>query len=335
MTFRSIAWFVASLLLFSALFPKPGHAQSQTLRIGTSSTGSVYYALAVAISKLLKEHGNLSSTVEPVGGSTPNVFAIGSDRVDIAITNSMASSNGYNGKGRFKKPINVKLLVVGNPSLRQLIVRKGSGITKPAEIAGHTFIGKRPALPEIDMITQALFKVYGIDPGKVRVIATAETNEAMDAFASNTADAGIIPGSAGAAYFQKAARDGTIAFMQIPETKIDAMMKILPKAVDKQLVPANTYPGQDQPYWAFDMATTLVASGKRVSEEVGYQVVKAVFDHSDEFKTYHSAAKDWTLQRTLHQAKIPFHPGLIRYLKEKKLWTPEIEKEQAELARHS
>ncbi|HEY8580589.1 MAG TPA: TAXI family TRAP transporter solute-binding subunit [Beijerinckiaceae bacterium] len=308
-------------------------AQEQALRMGTSSTGSVYYTLAVAISKLLKEHGGISSTVEPVGGSTPNVFAIGSDRVDIAITNSMASYDGFHGLGRFKKPLDVKLLVVGNPSLRQLIIRKGSGVKEPADIVGKTFIGKRPALPELEMITNAFFKVYGIDATKVRVIATTETNEAMDAFASGTVDAGIIPGSAGAGYFQKASRDGTIEFYPMPEAKVDEMLKILPKSVDKEMVPAKTYPGQEQPYWAFDMATTFVASGARVSEETGYKVVKAIFDHTDEFKTYHSAARDWTLEKTLRQAKIPFHPGLVRYLKEKKLWTDELAARQAQLAK--
>lgn len=316
----------------AAAFAGPATAQEKAVRLGTSSTGSVYYTLAVAISKLLKDNANISSTVEPVGGSVPNVIAIGMDRVDVAVTNSMASYDGYHGQGRFKKPVNVNLLIVGNPSLRQLVVRKGSGIEKPEDIAG-TFVGKRPALPEIEMITNALFKVYSIQPSKVRVIGTAETNEAMDAFASNTVDAGIIPGSAGAGYFQKASRDGKIEFMSLPEEKIDAMLKLLPKSIDKELVPAKTYAGQDKPYWAFDLATTFVASGDRVSEEVGYQIVKAVFDNMDQFRTYHSAAKDWTLEKTMRQAKIPFHPGLVRYLKEKKLWTPEIEKQQAELAK--
>lgn len=318
--------------LVATFVQQPALAQETTLRLGTSSTGSVYYTLAVAISRLLQENAKISSTVEPVGGSTPNVIAIGTNRVDIAITNSMASYDGYHGEGRFKKPVNVRVLAVGNPSLRQLIVRTDTGIEKPEDLKG-TFIGKRPALPEIEMITNALLKVYKIDPSSLRIIGTAETNAAMDAFASGTVEAGVIPGSAGASYFQKAARDGKIKFMSIPESKIDEMLKILPPSVDKELVPANTYANQDKPYWAFDMATTFVASGDRVSEEVGYQVVKAIFDHLDEFRNYHSAAKDWTLQKTIRQAKIPFHDGLVRYLKEKKMWTPELEKRQAELAK--
>jgi TRAP transporter TAXI family solute receptor len=282
---------------------------------------------------MLKDHAGLGSTVEPVGGSTPNIHALNTNRVDVAITNAMASFNAYQAKGRFKKPVDVGILVVGNPSLRQLVIRKGSGITKVEDIKGRVFIGRRPALPEIQLITNALFKVYNVDPKSLRVIPTTETNEAMDALAAGTVDAGIIPGSAGAGYFQKASREGKIEFFPIPEDKMQAMLKMLPPAFDLETVPAGTYAGQTKPYIAFDMSTTFVASTKHLSEENGYKLVKTLFDHFDQFKTYHSAAKYWTIDRTLKQAKIPFHPGAVRYFKEKNRWTADLEKRQAALAK--
>ena len=324
--------FIAALAATAVLgMAGSASAQNDSVRIGTSSTGSVYYTLAVALSKMLKDHANLTSTVEPVGGSTPNVHALNTNRVDIAITNAMASYDGYHAKGRFKKPVDLGLLVVGNPSLRQLVIRKGAGIKKVEDIKGRVFIGRRPALPEIALITTALFKVYNIDPKSVRIIPTTETNEAMDAIASNTVDAGILPGSAGAGYFQKASREGKIEFFDIPADKMNAMLKMLPPAFDLETVPANTYVGQTKPYIAFDMSTTLVASSKHLSEENGYKIVKSLFDNIEQFKTYHSAAKEWTVQRTLKQAKIPFHAGAVRYFKEKKLWNADLEKRQADL----
>ncbi len=329
-TTRKISAAIAATLVLGLAAPA---AAQNTIRIGTSSTGSVYYTLAVAMSKMLKDHANLGSTVEPVGGSTPNVHALNTNRVDVAITNAMASFNGYHAKGRFKKPVDLGVLVVGNPSLRQLVIRKGAGITKIEDLKGRVFVGRRPALPEIAMITDALFKVYNLDPKSVRIIPTTETNEAMDAIASNTVDAGILPGSAGAGYFQKASREGKIEFFPIPEDKMNAMLKMLPPAFDLETVPANTYVGQTKPYIALDMSTTFVASTKHLSEENGYKLAKTLFDHYDQFKTYHSAAKYWTAQRTLKQAKIPFHPGAVRYFKEKKLWTADLEKRQMEMAK--
>lgn len=311
----------------------PANAQAKAVRLGTSSVGSVYYTLAVAMSKLLKDEVGLASTVEAVGGSTPNVIAIGANRVDIAITNAFASFNGYNGLGRFKKRGKVKLglLAVGNPSLRQFVVRKGAGVNDIKDLVGKTIVGKRPALPEIAMITDAMLKVYGIDPSKVRIIATTETGEAMDAIAANTVAGGVIPGSQGAGYFRRAARENKIEFFAFPKDKMDAMMKLLPEAFDTFDVPANTYDNQPKPYTAINMATTLIGSTQYLSEENGYKVMKAIFDHLDKFRTYHSSAKDWTLENTLAKGKIPFHPGAVRYFKEKKVWTADMEKRQSSM----
>lgn len=313
----------------------PATAQDKAVRFGTSSVGSVYYTLAVAISKLLKDEGGISSTVEAVGGSTPNVIALGANRVDIAITNSFASYNGYNGLGRFKKRGKVKLslLAVGNPSLRQFVVRVGSGIKDIKDVAGKTIIGKRPALPEISMITDAMLKVYGVDKSKVRIITTTNTGEAMNNIASNTVDGGVIPGSEGAGYFQKASREGKITFFAFPDDKMQAMMKLLPPAFDTFKVKANTYKNQAEPYTAINLATSFVASSEHVSEETGYKIMKSIFDNMEKFRTYHSAAKYWTVENTLKSAKIPFHPGAVRYFKEKKLWTDVLAKRQAELSK--
>ena len=64
------------------------------IRIGTSSIGSSYYTLAVAASEIVDEYAQINSTVQAVGGSAPNIFALGNKRIDFAITNSFAAYSG-------------------------------------------------------------------------------------------------------------------------------------------------------------------------------------------------------------------------------------------------
>jgi len=311
----------------------PVNAQESAVRIGTSSVGSVYYTIAVAISKLLQDEEKLPSTVEAVGGSTPNVIALGADRVDIAITNAFASYNGYFGEGRFAQrgAVDIGLLAVGNPSLRQFVLRRGAGVKDIPDLVGRTIVGRRPALPEIELITNAMLKVYNVDPSKLRIIATTETNEVMNNIAANAIDGGVVPGSEGAGYFQKASREGQIEFFSFPKDKMDAIMKLLPPSFETHEVKANTYENQTEPYTAINLATTLIASSKHLSEENGYKVMKAIFDNIEKFRTYHASARDWSVENTLRSFSIPFHPGAIRYFKEKGVWTDAVEKRQAEL----
>jgi len=306
-------------------------ASAQTaLRIGVSSSGSVFYTLGVGMSAMLSKYANISATAEPVGGSTANMFALGADKVDLAIANAGASYDAFHGNRPFKSKIAVRLIAQGAPNLRQIIVRADSGISKPEELAGKTIIGKRPALPEVGLITNALLKVYGIDPNKVKIISTTNTGEAVNAIKSGTVDAVVMPGSAGAGYLQQLMRDKKIKYLTIPEDKMKAMTAMLPKYIVVAKLPAKTYEGQDEAVNVFGMATYLVAAGQ-IPDETAYKVTKIFFDHIKEFHSFHAAAREWTLKEALEPPTIPYHPGAIRYFKERNVWTPALDKEQAEL----
>lgn len=307
-----------------------GLAQTNALRIGTSSSGSIYYTLAVGLGSLLSKYASIPATAEPVGGSTANIFALDANKVDIAITNSGASYDGYHAVAPFKKPIKVGLIAQGQPSYRQMIVRVGSGIDKPEDLKGKTVIGRRPALPEIEQVTLALLKVYGMSAKDIKMVTTTNTGEAVNALKSNTVDAVMIPASKGASYIQSLLHDGKIKFLQIPDDKIKAMMAILPKSLSAGKLPANSYTGQDKPVNVIKLATYLVAAD-RLSDDTVYKVTKTLFDHIDEFHGFHASAKEWTLEETLDDPKIPYDPGAIRYFKEKGVWTDAMEKAQAEL----
>jgi TRAP transporter TAXI family solute receptor len=302
-------------------------AQTKALRVGTSSSGSVFYTLAVGLSSMLTKHAHIPATAEPVGGSSANMFAINADKIDVAIVNAMAAVDGYHGSKPFKSKIEVGLIAQGAQSIRQIIVRVGSGIEKPEDLAGKTIIGKRPALPEIGLITDALFKVYNLN-GKVRVVSTTNTGEALNAIKSDTVNAIVLPGSIGASYVQSLTHDGKIKFLEIPDDKFKAINALLPKALTPTKIPAKTYAGQDRTVNAYALPTYLVAAS-RLSDDTAYKVAATLFDNIAEFHTFHSAAKEWTMKETLDEPKIPYHPGAIRYFKEKKLWTADLDKLQA------
>ena len=306
-------------------------ATAQTaLRIGVSSSGSIFYTLGVGLSAMLDKYDHISATAEPVGGSTANMFALGADKVDLAIANAGASYDAFHGNKPFKRKIAIRLLAQGAPNLRQIIVRTGSGINRPEDLVGKTIIGKRPALPEVALITNALLKVYGVDPSKLKIVSTTNTGEAVNAIKSGTVDAVVMPGSAGAGYLQRLMRDKKIKYLKIPENDMKEIVAILPKYISVTKLPAHTYEGQNEAVNVFGMSTYLVVAA-RVPDETAYKVTKTLFDHIKEFHGFHASAKDWTLKEALKAPIIPYAPGAIRYFMERNVWTPAMEKEQAEL----
>ena len=321
---------VAVAVLASAAIGSAAWAQSKTLRIGTSSTGSVFYALAVGLTKMLDGHAKITATAEPVGGSTANIFAIAADKVEVAITNSGAAYDGFRGTKPFKKPVALGLIAQGQPSYRQLLVRTNAGINKPEDLVGKTIIGRRPALPEVGQITEALLKVYGIPKSKVKIVSTTNTGEALKLIKAGTVDAVMLPGSRGAGYLRALTHDKTAKFLVIPMDKIKAMQAILPKSLSVATLPAKVYENQSEPVPVFYLATYLVADS-RTSPDLVYGLTKTLFDNLKEFHALHASARNWTLARTLDDPKIPYHPGAIRYFKEKGAWTPALDALQKEL----
>jgi TRAP-type uncharacterized transport system substrate-binding protein len=55
-----------------------------------------------------------------------------------------------------------------------------------------------------------------------------------------------------------------------------------------------------------------------MSDQVAYNIVKAVFDHRPELITVHKEAENFKLENQKQSASpVPFHPGAIKYFSEK------------------
>jgi hypothetical protein len=79
--------------------------------------------------------------------------------------------------------------------------------------------------------------------------------------------------------------------------------------------------------------TFICQSG--LSEDLVYRVMKVIFEHLPELTAFTPVTKTWTGD-PLSTTVLPYHPGAIKYYKEKNLWTDSLEKKQrdqvAELA---
>ena len=62
--------------------------------------------------------------------------------------------------------------------------------------------------------------------------------------------------------------------------------------------------------------------------DIVYGVVKAIFDHTEEFAAAHPQAKYWSLKHRPVANAVPYHEGSIRYFKEKGLWTTKAQNYQ-------
>ncbi|MEC7349014.1 MAG: TAXI family TRAP transporter solute-binding subunit, partial [SAR324 cluster bacterium] len=82
-------------------------------------------------------------------------------------------------------------------------------------------------------------------------------------------------------------------------------------------IPGGMYSGNPNDIKTFGVGATFVTS-TRTSEEVIYQVVKAVFDNFDQFKKLHPAFRNLKESEMISDSlSAPLHDGAKRYYKER------------------
>jgi len=90
--------------------------------------------------------------------------------------------------------------------------------------------------------------------------------------------------------------------------------------------------GEGGPKWLAYYPYTI-SSYDTVSEEIIYTIVKVMVEGRDLYKNVQRPySEEWTMERSLDLKKpvyIPFHPGLIKYAKEKGMWKAEHDAFQA------
>lgn len=299
------------------------------ITFGTSSVGSTFYVLAVGMADLVARETGIAASAEPVGGSDANVRALAARRVEVAILNALSASNGYLGRAPFSTPVPVRLIAQGDASLRQMVVRAASGIRSPLDLRGKRIIGRRPALPEIEAVLHAVLETYGLPADSVRVLQTAETNEAIEAIRLGSVDGAIIPGGVGAGFLVELALTTDVRFIDFSE-RMEALLDRLGPAFFPATIPANTYRGQSQAVVVPALKTVLVTRAD-LPEELVYRITRAIMGNYEAVARLHQVGRAWTVANSLESPPIPFHEGAVRYYREIGAWNPTVQRAQERL----
>ena len=288
----------------------------KSISFGTSSVGSAHYILSVVIANVITKHSGINTTVEPVG-SLAILWGIGTRKIDMGMLSSPSAVDAFMGTGSFAKSgkIPIALIAQGQDSLLQIVVRANSGIKTPKDLAGKKLIARRRVMPEIEMVADVLFEVYGVDKTEVKIIETSESNEAAEALKIGTVDAAVLPGGVPSSYLIDLAQSSNVVFLPIPEDKLSQMITKLGPAFHRGVIPANTYHGQTQPVRTPAMKALIICRSD-LSEETVYKITKTIFDNHEEIARGHVGGRDWNIQNALKEPLFSFHPGAIRYFKE-------------------
>lgn len=306
-------------LVVSAAVALTGIAHAQNYSIATGGTGGVYYPMGGGLAAVLsKKVPGMSATAEVTGGSVDNLKLIGSGKPYMAFTMADAAKDALDGKDKFSgRPMDVKTLLVLYPNRMHVVTTEASGIKTMKDLKGKRVSTGSPG-SATEVMAFRLLEAAGIDRDKDVKRERLGVAESVNAVKDRKIDAFFwVGGLPTAAVTDLANTPGTRIVMIDHADAVDAMNKKYGNLYFKDTIPKSTYAGMAADNKNASVSNILVVNGQMPDEEA-YRITKAIFDNMPELLNTHKEYANVKLENQKAAATpLPFHPGALKYFKEK------------------
>jgi TRAP transporter TAXI family solute receptor len=328
------------LVVFSVVFTQAALAQPlpRSVVIGTNPPGTVFYALAGGLAKVVSDAGPIPATVQPYTGTSTLLPLLNNGELDFALVNGVDMGMAYagpqkvkvGGKNDFPHSPNIRLVMRGSPLIIGLLVRKDSPLKSVHDVKGKRVSGEYPAHQAVWFNMYGLLASGGLSWRDVSVVPVPAVNDGIDALVQ-----GRVEVTAGALNMSKIREaDAAVGVRHLPldcspegDRRVrQAVPGYYTRIVKKGGAAAVV---EDTCTIAYDI---YFATHKNAPEQVVSAVLKALWDNEAKLKPVHPVFREWTHERAATaEMNIPYHPAAIRFYGEKGVWKPEMDQAQAKL----
>lgn len=301
-----------------SLLSVEGFAQTRRIAIGTADVGATYYPMGGSLANLIsKKMPGFEATAVVTAGAVENVRLLDKKEIDIGFILSFISHKAIEGEKPFTKKIDHKAIMTLYPNIVMVVALADSDIKSYKDLKGKR-VSVGAAGSGLENAFKDIAEAEGITYNDFKPIYLS-TTEATDAVLDKRVDAAALGGS----FFSPALKSMSMLkkVYVIPVSK-EGSQKISDKTKNSYapiVIPANAAPGFPENSLQVE---TIVQLGVRADEDEKfvYNFVKLVFENMDDLRQSHKVWEYIDIKRGAVKAAIPFHPGAIKYYKEKGVW---------------
>jgi hypothetical protein len=312
---RIVRW-VAAVAATAAVLASPlALAQQQFVNILTGGQAGVYYPLGVALSQVYgKAIPNAKATAQVTKASAENLNLLQAGRGELAFTLGDALSDAWKGdeEAGFKTKLDkLRGLSATYNNYIQIVASADSGIRTLADLKGkRVSVGAAKSGTELN--ARAVFRAAGLTYKDLAKVEYLPFGESVELIKNRQLDATLQSAGLGVASIRDLATSVKIVVVSVPA---DVVTKIGDPAYQPTVIPAGTYEGQtaDVPTAAIP---NFLVTHSGVSDELAYQMAKALYDNLDTMYAAHNAAKAIKRENAVKGMPVPLHPGAERYFRE-------------------
>ncbi len=292
-------------------------AADKNMVLATGGTAGTYYPFGGALAKIWNSKvPGMNITAQATGASVENVRLVNRNEAELAIVQSDTVDFAFNAKEAFKEKLTkMAALAVLYPEVIQVVVRGDSKIDSFDDLKGMKIgVGAPGSGTEANF--RQLCDSYGLtkEDVKAQYLSFAESAEQ---FKDKHIDAFIVTAGIPNAAIMDIGAQHSVKIINIADDKAALIVKKYP-FLSSFTIPANTYKNQTSPVKTVAVNAVLIASTD-LKTDVVYNLVKAMFENQSELAMSHAKGKELSLKTASSGVSIPFHPGAVKYYKEKGL----------------
>jgi TRAP transporter TAXI family solute receptor len=267
---------------------------------------------------LTKYLPGVQATAEVTGGSVDNLKLIGSGQSEIAFTMADAALDALKGQDKFKSAkVPLQSLLVLYPNRMHVVTIEGTGVEKIADLKGKRVSTGSPG-SATEVMAFRVIEAAGLDKDKDMKRERLSVAESVNAIKDRKIDAFFWVGGIPTASVTDLAATPGVKMKLIDHGDLAAKMNAkYGDLYTAASIKANSYPGQTAENKNVDVWNILV-TGDRMSDQDAYQIVKTLIEKKADLVAVHKEAESFSIENQVQsRSPVPFHPGALRYFKEK------------------
>ncbi len=290
---------------------------ADNLVLATGGTAGTYYPFGGAMAKIWNSKiKDMNVTAQTSGASAENVRLVNKKEVELALVQSDTLDFAFNATEAFKEPLKaMNAIAVLYPEVIQVVVAAAGPIKSIADLKGKKVgVGAPGSGTEANF--RQLLDAYGMRKEDVNA-QFLSFSESAEAYKDRHIDAFIVTAGIPNAGIMDVATQNEIRILEIPADVAAKLTQKYPFLAAVK-VPANTYKGQTAEVSTVAVNAVLIA-GSSLKEEMVYNLTKALFENQADLAAAHAKGKELNMKTAVTGVSIPFHPGAVKYYKEKGL----------------
>lgn len=288
------------------------------ISIATGTTGGVYFPLGGGLASLISKNiPGVTATAEVTPASVDNMRLLQAKRADLALTLADTAHDAFKGEEAFRgSPIPIRALAPLYNNFNHLITVEGAGINAIADLRGKR-VSVGPPGSGTEVTALRILEAAGIHPDRdIRRERLAPIPSA-DALKDRRIDAFFWSGGLPTASILDLAVSPGVRIRLIPlDTLVPVLQRKYGNLYFRSVINKEFYPGMPADAPTIGVANLLVVH-QDFDAELAYQITKLLFERRPELAQIHKEAANITTLGAAGKSPVPFHPGAIRYYRER------------------